>query len=497
MSYFGNDKKMYVPLSIDTVEAERMNYFFSNQKMIYAVVAFLPLFILLYPLIDGGVSILPLIIVVAVYLFGYTYFFRFIIFEEKRLRNMVRELDANRVSGVDHFWGIDKIGGGETDDGMIYYAYKGSSKGTTRGLVIKFDRGSTVGVPYGHYKNFRKTKQNFMRKLHTSGFDFQWYELQKKPELQDSLIDYADKLSQIGNEYHQKLLKLQLNIQVVFSMSADQRYEDYIVVKRSNFSKDFKLLLESIIDETLGQNGYIVNPHVLNKREVEGFFKNYLMIDSLDSDSIRKSVDIEPFENFAKVHRLVDGKGQEVPIQFIDDLDIDVYRDRPIEQEMKTAERKEKVREELRQKNFKIEQDKLNRRRNRDMLSHNEYLEEKRKLEEAYHPDNYNPNAERDRIQQAREKEQQEKARMREEKRNRNKPKDEPIKIREFDLNEPTERQVISGDESLDSMLQNQFKRVKQEEPQADEGQQEEGEQTDQQTEQTSLDDLIKRREKM
>src|SRR5690625_4328751 len=97
----------------------------------------------------------------------------------------------------------------------------------------------------------------------------------------------------------------------------------------------------------------------------------------------------------------------------------------------------------------------------------------------------------------AREKEQQEKARMRGEKRNRNKPKDEPIKMREFDLNEPTERQVISGDESLDSMLQNQFKRVKQEAPQAEEGEQEEGGQIAKQTKQTNVDDLIKRREKM
>lgn len=492
MSYFSNERKMYVPLSIDTVEAERSSYFLSNQKMVYAVVAFLPLIFLLYPLVDGGVDFLPIIVVVSIYMFIYTYFFRFVILEEKKLRNMIRELDNNRVSGVDHFWGIDKIGGGKTDDGMIYYAYKGNSKGTTKALIVKFDRGSTIGVPVGHYENFRKTKERFLRKLHQSGFDFQWYEMQKKPELQESLIDYADKLGKIDNEYHQKLLKLQLNIQAVFSMSEDQRYEDYIVVKRSNFSRDFRLLLESIIDETLRQNGYIVDPHILGKREVEKFFKDYLMIDSLDSDSIRKSVDVEPFENFAKVHRLVDSEGKEVPIQFIDNLDIDAYRGRSIERDLEAEERKKERREELRKKNFQIEMEKLNRKRNRDMLSHDEYLAEKEKLEHDFHPDNYNPNAEAERIQKEREKEQEEKRRIREERRKKQ-AEEKAIEIKEYDLNDYKDRTIITGEESLDAMLKNQFKQVKnnsQQEPVTEDVVQEK--ETNNDTE-MSLDELMRK----
>src|SRR5699024_11976995 len=53
------------------------------------------------------------------------------------------------------------------------------------------------------------------------------------------------------------------------------------------------------------------------------FFKNYLMMDMVDSDNIRKSVDIKPFESFAEVIRLVDSEGEEVPIRYLDEFDID------------------------------------------------------------------------------------------------------------------------------------------------------------------------------
>src|SRR5699024_5168008 len=262
---------MYIPLSIDTVEASKGSYFFSNKKMFYELIAILIIFIPLAFLMQMEVGIMPYVVVVGIYLFVFFQFARLVIFEEKRLRKMVRELDENKISGIEHFWKIDKIGGGKDDEGMKYYSLDGSRYGTTRGLVVTMDRGSTVGVPEGHFENFRKTKEDFLRRLHLVGLDVRWYEIQKKPELQKSIIDMANQLSDVENEYYQKLVKLQLNINTNFSMDDRQRYVDYIVVKRERYSKDFNGVLESIVEETLGQNSYFVNPRIANKAEIEEF----------------------------------------------------------------------------------------------------------------------------------------------------------------------------------------------------------------------------------
>src|SRR5699024_3450362 len=384
MGYFSNDKKMYVPLSIDSVEAKRGNYFLSNKKMFFAVMAFLPIFIPLGILMDVGAGWLPIVVVAGIYLTVYFYFARFFIFEERRLRRMVRELDENKISGIEHFWGIDKIGGGKDDDGTIYYSFKGSRTGTTRGLVIVMDRGSVIGVPKGYYKTFRRTKEAFLRRLHLSGLDVQWYEMQERPELQSSLIEHAHLLSNVDNEYLQKLLKLQLNINTVYSMGDQQRYVDYVVVKRERYSRDFKRVLQSIIDETLGQNDYFVNPHIANKNEVEDFFKNYLMMDTVDSDNIRKSVDIKPFESFAKVIRMVDEEGKEVPIEYLDELDVDREQGRDLDKEIKNEERITKDKESKNKRDFEEEIEKLNKIRNKDRITHDEYEKRREFLEELY-----------------------------------------------------------------------------------------------------------------
>src|SRR5699024_2793479 len=128
-----------------------------------------------------------------------------------------------------------------------------------------------------------------------------------------------------------------------------------VVGKRERYSREFKRVLQSIIDETLGQNDYFVNPHIANKNEVEDFFKNYLMMDTVDSDNIRKSVDIKPFESFAKVIRMVDEEGKEVPIEYLDELDVDREQGRDLDKEIKNEERITKDKESKNKRDFEEE----------------------------------------------------------------------------------------------------------------------------------------------
>lgn len=391
MGYFSNNEKMYVPLSIDKIEADDKSYFLSNSKMVFAFLALLPIVVPLYILANAEAGFIPIIIVVVVYGAMYSVFIRLGILEEKRLREMVKELDDNKVSGVEHFWGIDKIGGGKEDDGTIYYSFKGSKHGTTRGLVVMMDRGSTIGVPEGHFENYRKTKEEFLRRLHLSGLDVEWYDIQKEPELQPTLIHYADLLSNLTNEHQKKLLKLQLNINTVYTMSDQQRYVDYVVVRRERYSQDFRRVMESIVEDTLGQNSYFVNPHVASRTEVEDFFKNYLKMDVIDSENIRKSVDIKPFEDFALVHRIVDAEGREVAIQLMDKMDIDGIKSKRgnLEEITKRRKRLEDNAENKAKNNYDVGMNKLNQRRNSNKITHDEYEEEKERLGRIYEQERY------------------------------------------------------------------------------------------------------------
>lgn len=465
MSYFTNNRKMYVPLSIDTVEARKSNYFLSNTKMLWAFLAMLPIFALLTPMIQAGVSIYPIIVVSVIYLIGYSFIIRYVIFEEKRLRKMVRELDENRISEMSHFWGNDKIGDGEEDDGIIYYSYTGSSKGTTKGLVVKLERGSTVGVPEGHYEDYRRVKENFLRSLHMNNFYPQCYEMQKRPEMQKSLLEYAEVLSGMKNEYHQRLLKLQLTINSVYSMGKNQRYVEYYVIKRDNFNKNFRRVVETILEDTFGQSGYITEATILDKRGVEEFYKNYLLVDTLDSNNVRKAVDVEPFENFAKVHRLVDVEGREVPIQFLDELDTDKYGGKDIDVEIKIKNKKDIKKEERRVRQLDIEIEKLNRKRNRDIITHDEYLAEKAELEQMYSPEEFE-------TEDGKEKEREQKRKEREAKRNKRKEKGRK-KVKVYDLNEKESKPEITEEETVGAVSTEE---TEQEEKEIEKGKEEEKE---------------------
>src|SRR5699024_2998713 len=178
--------------------------------------------------------------------------------------------------------------------------------------------------------------------------------------------------------------KLQLNINTVYSMGDQQRYVDYVVVKRERYSRDFKRVLQSIIDETLGQNDYFVNPHIANKNEVEEFYKNYLMMDTIDSDNIRKSVDIKPFENLAKVIRMLDETGKEIPIEHLDDLDVDSVGGRHVDKEINKEKQIEKDKENKNKRDYESELERLNKIRNRDRITHDEYEKRKEQMDEVY-----------------------------------------------------------------------------------------------------------------
>src|SRR5699024_9843740 len=95
---------------------------------------------------------------------------------------------------------------------------------------------------------------------------------------------------------------------------------------------------------------------------------------------------IKPFEKFAEVIRLVDADGVEVPIEYLDELDVEgtTARGQDIEEIIKREERKDESRKERNKMEYDKEVERLNKRRNRERITHTQYLEDAEMLRKIY-----------------------------------------------------------------------------------------------------------------
>lgn len=234
--------------------------------------------------------------------------------EERRLKKLIHELDANAYSTADYFWRILAI----DDNGLIRYG--NDNQKLTHGVVVGFDRGSTVGVQDNHFEQFRRSKARFLRELYKNGCDFHWREMTlRNDELPSTLIAYYNTMRQMKNKAHKNLLKLQIDINTAYVNDADQRYVDYIVIysSRTAMTRHLHSAITGIVKDTLGQNPYIINPHILDKNEVEAFFEDVLMIRSVNSDTLTMGKSEKPFSEFAKVRNIIGIDGRERSLEVL------------------------------------------------------------------------------------------------------------------------------------------------------------------------------------
>lgn len=389
MAYFENERQMYIPLSVEETNVSKTGYFMSNKKIVYMAIGLLPYLVFMYFMMQIGVRIFPIIISTLVYLFGYSYFFRFVILEENRLKSLLYELDNNRYSGVDTFWGINKIGDEGESDGLIYYE-KNSLK-NTRAYVIHFDRGSTVGVPVGNYTAYREAKQEFMRRLYEKKYDFHWYETIKRKKIPPTLIAYFNTMTKLKNSVHKKLLKLQIDINTGFYEDSDYQYTDYIVVfcHRAKNAFNLRTNLEDIIYETLGSHSYVINPRILNKKEVEEFMEDLLLIKSLDSDHALKGKSFTPFENFGTVIKVLDENGKEMDIEDLNSYDFSGDEAVSLENIMENANKLITNKVNILNKKREMEIKRIKKIRLQDKMSDAEYKERTFEINAKYDEEIY------------------------------------------------------------------------------------------------------------
>ena len=368
MSYFEDDRQMYIPESVDSTGVSKQGYFTGDGKVIKMVIGFIPYMVFLYLLLQLNSGIFPIILMSIAYLFIYSYYFRFVILEETRLKKMLAELDANNYSEIDHFWGINKISSSGESDGMIQYENNGVN--LTRALVVGFDKGSTVGVPQGHYALYRKAKEEFIKQMHLRNYDFMWYEIPARIETPKVLDYYFNVMTRMPNNAQKKLLKLQIEINTLFANEARHRYVDYIVIKSHDAVDfiNFKTSVEYAIAESLTLTNYIVNPHILSRYEIDAFLEDLLMIKSIDSTKILKGKSTKTLEDFGEIITVIDAQGHSVLLEEIDSYDLDKGSERDsleykYEKEQNIVNRK--IKDKERERTKELEKNRIKRQKSK------------------------------------------------------------------------------------------------------------------------------------
>lgn len=388
---YGDSDIMIFPESIDDINPSKGNYLLSTTKLIFMFIGAIPLFVISI-MILSEFGFIPAIAFISFYLIIYIYLIRLYVLEEPKQRESMYQLEDNKYSDYSFFWDITKVGTDKHDDGLLYLKQDGVS--LKRAYVIRFDSGSVVGVPDSFLDNYRESLQEFLRSIKMS---IKWYSIQKKLSVNESLRNQSKNLSNIENDSLNKLIKIQINNYLRFSMDSEQRYVNYILVINNRFEtlSSFRTTLEDVLSRTLKKNSSFKNVAILDKKGIDEFFSTYYLQDIVDTSTIRKTSNTKPFTEYANVVRILDENGQDLPMEILDMINTDFEKynygtsvEKEIENSIKQDINKEKIR--VRQKEVKRKEI-INKRRQNE-ITFEEYKELLAKLDVDYSEENFIPN---------------------------------------------------------------------------------------------------------
>lgn len=397
---FESEYRMFVPLTIDDMEVDDTNYFFNGTKLLLLALGILPYFGIFF-ILDAIPSITVFVVITILYLFIFSFYARFLVFEEGKQRGLMRELENNKHSDMAYFWEWDKIGIGKRDNGLAYIQSDGAT--LRRAYIVKVDSGSDVGVPKGNYRNFRQTQQDFLRSMYQLGMDVKVYNIRKRPGLSTALRDYSSMLKDLDRDEQVALIKLsQLNIDInfLYSRTKDQRYITYYLVvnKRIENLTSFRDIINDTIGKTFGANISFYNPHIMDKPEVDNFLAEYYDVDAVNAAGIHKMNGFKDLNDYVELVAIYDKNGQAVPFSIYDDMNtsigVSIGGSTTLDELVESQEKEDEKWESRRQRSYDKKETELMRLRREDKISYEEYKERLDRLKWEHEPENFNEEVE-------------------------------------------------------------------------------------------------------
>lgn len=388
---FTNNEKMFVPLTIDDLEMESQNYYFSGQKFIISALSLLP-YVTIFFFLDYVPNIQIFIIYTILYLIGYSFILRFAVFEESRQKEQMRELENNKYSDLSYFWQLDKVGYGERDNGLLYIQSDGLT--IRRAYILEVDSGSTIGVPENAYQNYREVWQKFYRSSYNLGFELKMYNVRKKPELSDSLKKYSLQLQDIENEAYRNLMQLNVETNFLYAVSEEQRYVTYIEVinKRVDNLINFRNILDDTIEKSFETDGLFANPKILDKIEVDTMLATYFGQDRVNSRGVHRTNGYKAIKEYADIVNILDYSGNSVPFELQDFIEKEARKGvkgtKQTIEDMIQNDEKEKERWKTKVESYKDQSIReAQRLRREEKITYKEYEERMRDIEERLTPE--------------------------------------------------------------------------------------------------------------
>lgn len=363
--------ELFVPLSIDRVQSNKQLYFMTNGKVAGLGAIIIVFFILASVLLKGSTSIMPLIFLAIIFGILSFYYIRFVMFEESRLKKSVRDSDLNQVVRLDHFNSVQKI----SDEGLLEYQHR-MGGGIKRAYVIGIRRGSKVGVPQGFMEQQKRVLNAFLQEIHRKGWSYDRFEMEKRPELAQTTISGLNRLRGIKVDAKRNYHRLQLETMKEFTMSDSQEIVDYYIIynKKLDTFKFFRDNLDAIIRKTFHTSSYFKNTKVLDKKGLQIFFEDLLLLDSFDLNDIRKNVENREFSEFGILVRAIDSEGEdELFVATDDDKKNDVDKGEDIYQSIQRKEDIEYNKWLRRYKDYQRRLDVLIRNKDRDKITFSEF----------------------------------------------------------------------------------------------------------------------------
>lgn len=394
--YYQNEDKMFNPLNVESTDVKRRSYWDSDKNgfiLVGLIIAYIVIMMFMLKMLSAaGVSFKTQLLLGI----GITLFYllvptqlavRKFIIQENRLREVMRTLEMNRKSGIGLFSGIDTIGyKGENSNGLI--KYDRDIFGYKRGVIVGFDKSSIIDIPEGFYTNYRETIAEFYRATHNLGMDVYKIELRRRPYISEQLRYERTLIRKVTEEdpVRATFHGMQLQAKIAQELGMDTRYMEYYMVTKKDYKIAIKMkeLVDKVISETLGTNGYIVDPHILTFREIEDLVNDYYLVDGINIGTIKKTVEAEDFGEMVEITGIFEEGNRRISDERFKEVVEDFEEESQLEADVSKEEEAASKLEETQRRLFNNYTDELLGDYNAGRINATEYGEFVKRVESEY-----------------------------------------------------------------------------------------------------------------
>ncbi len=380
---------LYIPVSIHSSEFGKTNYFLSPKKLFLMFLSVITLVVLIWSLAKLEAGVVMYLIVLAIYLVISFYFYRLVIFEERDLKKKLSKIEKTRYTDAGYFYNINTIEKEGINNGKITYS-RDKDNQVHSAFIVSFDRSSIVNMPEGTQQAYLQAKTKFLKSVHANNLDVRIYHQKERAEIPVGLRDLERRVSQEDRKYLKMAATLQLNVWRDTLLRAESIYNDFYILSNRyvNGLTNLKQRVENTLNGTLSESNLIKNPRILKYKEVNKFFADYFMMDTLNIDNIRSRYRNVRTREYAEIVSIVNNNNEYIPLDVVNDAMKGSSRNTLTAMLEKDEQQKDEILTRMKAEH-KNEITRIDRKIRHNSITQNQYNQKKRELEEFYQYDNY------------------------------------------------------------------------------------------------------------